>query len=195
MLLIIDNYDSFTYNVSRYFEELGQTVKVVLHDQISIAEIEALQPQYIVISPGPCTPNESGISLEVINQFADKLPLLGICLGHQCIIQHFGGQIIKAKQAIHGKTSKLHHDQHSLFTELETGFNVTRYHSLVADKPSLPECLEVTAWTQTDDGTVDEIMAIQHKTLPIYGVQFHPEAVLTQNGHAILNNFLTRSLL
>ena len=192
MLLIIDNYDSFTYNVARYFEELGQQVKVVLHDQISIEQIEALNPDYLVISPGPCTPNEAGISLEVIAKFAGKIPLLGICLGHQCIVAHFGGQIIKAKKAIHGKTSKLYHNQTSLFTGLENNFNVTRYHSLVAKQSSLPECFEISAWSGSEH-TIDEIMAVEHKTLPIYGVQFHPEAVLTQNGHALLDNFLKRS--
>jgi len=194
VLLIIDNYDSFTYNVSRYFEELGQEVKVVLHDQISIEQIEALNPKYLVISPGPCTPNEAGISLKAIEHFKGKIPILGICLGHQCIIQHFGGQIIKAKQAIHGKVSQLFHQQTSIFKSLEPAFNVTRYHSLVAQQKSLPDCFTITAWTGSETH-IDEIMAVEHNTLPIYGVQYHPEAVLTQNGHAVLENFLTRSIL
>ena len=194
MLLIIDNYDSFTYNVARYFEELGQHVKVVLHDQISIEQIKALKPDYLVISPGPCTPNEAGISLTVIEQFKGLIPILGICLGHQCVVQHFGGKIIKAKQAIHGKTSQLFHNHTSVFTQLDNGFNVTRYHSLVAQQQSLPDCFTITAWTGSET-QIDEIMAVEHNSLPIYGMQFHPEAVLTQNGHALLENFLKRSIL
>ena len=194
MLLIIDNYDSFTYNIASYFEQLGQQVKVVLHDQISIEQIEAMDPEYLVISPGPCTPNEAGISLEVIAKFAGKIPLLGICLGHQCIVAHFGGQIVKAKQAIHGKTSTLFHNQTSLFTDLEKSFNVTRYHSLVVQQSSLPPCFEISSWTGSET-KIDEIMGVEHKSLPIYGVQFHPEAILTQHGYALLDNFLKRSIL
>jgi len=194
LLLIIDNYDSFTYNVSRYFEELGQQVRVALHDQISIEQIKAMRPDYLVLSPGPCRPKDAGISLDVVAAFAGDIPILGICLGHQCIVSHFGGEIIRAKQAVHGKTSKLFHNCTSLFTDLENPFNVTRYHSLVVKQETLPDCFKVSAWTG-DDTHIDEIMAIEHRSLPIYGVQFHPEAVLTENGHALLDNFLKRSIL
>lgn len=190
MLLMIDNYDSFTYNLVQYFGELSVDVKVVRNDQISIEEIEALKPDHLVISPGPCTPNEAGISLAVIEHFAGKLPLLGICLGHQSIGQAFGGKIVRARQVMHGKTSPVHHNDTGVFSGLPNGFEATRYHSLVIDQASLPDCLEVTAWTQDDDGSREAIMGVRHKTLPIEGVQFHPESILTEHGHQLLDNFL-----
>lgn len=190
MLLMIDNYDSFTYNVVQYFGELKAEVKVVRNDKISIDEIETMAPDYLVISPGPCTPNEAGISLEAIRYFAGKLPLLGICLGHQSIGQAFGGKIVRAKQVMHGKTSPIYHNNKSVFVNLPNPFQATRYHSLVIDQASLPDCLEITAWTQHEDGSIDEIMGVQHKELPIEGVQFHPESILTEHGHQLLNNFL-----
>ncbi len=190
MLLMIDNYDSFTYNVVQYFGELKADVEVVRNDQISLDEIEQKAPEYLVVSPGPCTPNEAGISLEAIERFAGKLPLLGICLGHQSIGQAFGGNIIRASQVMHGKTSPIYHNNQGVFTGLPNPFQATRYHSLVIDKASLPDCLEVTAWTQKDDGSIDEIMGIKHKDLPIEGVQFHPESILTEYGHQLLDNFL-----
>lgn len=194
MLLMIDNYDSFTYNLVQYFGELGADVQVFRNDKITIAEIEALNPDRIVISPGPCTPNEAGISLEVIKHFAGKKPLLGVCLGHQSIGQAFGGKIIHAKQIMHGKTSPIYHNDSSVFKGLDNPVTATRYHSLVIEHASLPDCFDVTAWTQTESGAFDEIMGIAHKTLPIEGVQFHPESILTEQGHALLNNFLTRPL-
>lgn len=190
MLLMIDNYDSFTYNVVQYLGELGAEVKVVRNDEISCAEIADLQPTKIVISPGPCTPNEAGISLAVVEQFAGVIPLLGICLGHQSIGQAFGGQVVRARAVMHGKTSMMHHNGGGVFSGLEQPFEATRYHSLVVDKDSLPDCFEMTAWTEHDDGTVDEIMGLRHKTLALEGVQFHPESILSQHGHELLNNFL-----
>jgi len=190
MLLMIDNYDSFTYNVVQYFGELGADVKVVRNDEITIEEIEALNPEHLVISPGPCTPNEAGISVAAIKHFAGKIPILGICLGHQSIGQAFGGDIIRAGQVMHGKTSEVYHEDKGVFANLARPFTATRYHSLVIDKNTLPDCLEMTAWTQNDDGSIEEIMGVQHKTLPIQGVQFHPESILTQHGHDLLNNFL-----
>lgn len=190
MLLMIDNYDSFTYNVVQYLGELGAEVKVVRNDEISCAEIADLQPTKIVISPGPCTPNEAGISLAVVEQFAGVIPLLGICLGHQSIGQAFGGQVVRARAVMHGKTSMMHHNGGGVFSGLEQPFEATRYHSLVVDKDSLPDCFEMTAWTEHDDGTVDEIMGLRHKTLAVEGVQFHPESILSQHGHQLLNNFL-----
>ena len=190
MLLMIDNYDSFTYNVVQYFGELGAEVKVVRNDEITIEEIEALNPDHLVISPGPCTPNEAGISVAAINHFAGKLPILGICLGHQSIAQAFGGKIIRAKRVMHGKTSDVHHEGKGVFSQLNQPFIATRYHSLVIEQDTIPECLEVTAWTQNEDGSMEEIMGIQHKTLAIQGVQFHPESILTQHGHDLLENFL-----
>ncbi len=191
MLLMIDNYDSFTYNVVQYFGELKADVEVVRNDQISLDEIEQKAPEYIVVSPGPCTPNEAGISLEAIERFSGKLPLLGICLGHQSIGQAFGGNIIRASKVMHGKTSPIYHNNQGVFTGLPNPFQATRYHSLVIDKASLPDCLEVTAWTQNDDGSIDEIMGIKHRELAIEGVQFHPESILTEHGHQLLDNFLT----
>ena len=190
MLLMIDNYDSFTYNVVQYLGELGAEVKVVRNDEISCAEIADLQPTKIVISPGPCTPNEAGISLAVVEQFAGVIPLLGICLGHQSIGQAFGGQVVRARAVMHGKTSMMHHNGGGVFSGLEQPFEATRYHSLVVDKDSLPDCFEMTAWTEHDDGTVDEIMGLRHKTLAVEGVQFHPESILSQHGHELFNNFL-----
>ncbi|NQZ53974.1 MAG: aminodeoxychorismate/anthranilate synthase component II [Piscirickettsiaceae bacterium] len=192
MLLMIDNYDSFTYNLVQYFGELGADVQVYRNDKITIAEIEALNPDQIVISPGPCTPNEAGISLEVIKHFSGKKPILGVCLGHQSIGQAFGGEIVHASKIMHGKTSPVSHNNSSVFKGLNNPLIATRYHSLVVNKNNLPDCFEVTAWTQNEDGSVDEIMGISHKTLPIEGVQFHPESILTEQGHALLKNFLDR---
>ncbi|AJR07282.1 aminodeoxychorismate/anthranilate synthase component II [Photobacterium gaetbulicola] len=191
MLLMIDNYDSFTYNLYQYFCELGAEVKVVRNDDIDIAGIEALAPSHLVISPGPCTPNEAGISLAAIRHFAGKLPILGVCLGHQSIAQVFGGDVVRARQVMHGKTSPVIHTDRSVFAGLNNPLTVTRYHSLVVKAETLPDCFEVTAWTEKD-GVRDEIMGIRHKTLPIEGVQFHPESVLTEQGHQLLANFLRR---
>ena len=185
MLLMIDNYDSFTYNLVQYFGELGQEVKVFRNDEITLAEIEALNPQYMVLSPGPCTPNEAGISVPAIHHFAGKLPIMGVCLGHQSIGQAFGGKIIHAKQLMHGKVSPVSHHNVGMFRDLPNPVTCTRYHSLVIERETLPDCLEITAWTE--DG---EIMGVRHKTLPIEGVQFHPESILTEHGHQMLQNFL-----
>ncbi|WP_415897540.1 aminodeoxychorismate/anthranilate synthase component II [Neptuniibacter sp. QD72_48] len=193
MLLMIDNYDSFTYNVVQYLGELGADVRVYRNDEITIEEIEALNPDHLVISPGPCTPNEAGVSVAAIEHFAGKLPILGICLGHQSIGQAFGGDIVRAKQVMHGKTSPVHHIDAGVFEGLAQPVEVTRYHSLVIDQNTLPECLEVTSWTQDDEGNVDEIMGVRHKTLDIEGVQFHPESILTEQGHDLLANFLKRT--
>ena len=190
MILMIDNYDSFTYNIVQYLAELKAEVQVYRNDEIGIADIERLAPGKIVISPGPCTPNEAGISVEVITHFAGRLPILGVCLGHQSIAQAFGGKIVRAKQVMHGKTSPMHHSNSGVFTGLTNPFEATRYHSLVIEQSSLPSCLEITAWTENADGSLDEIMGVRHKTLPIEGVQFHPESILTQHGHDLLNNFL-----
>ena len=190
MLLMIDNYDSFTYNLVQYFAELGAEVEVRRNDQLSIADIEKLNPAQIVISPGPCTPNEAGVSLDVIKHFAGKKPLLGVCLGHQAIGQAFGGEIVHAREIMHGKTSPVFHKDMGVFRGLNNPLQATRYHSLVINKSSLPDCFEVTAWTQNTDGTIDEIMGVRHKTLPIEGVQFHPESILTEQGHQLLKNFL-----
>ena len=192
MLLMIDNYDSFTYNLVQYFGELGADVQVYRNDKITIAEIETLNPDKIVISPGPCTPNEAGISLNVIRHFSTKKPILGVCLGHQSIGQAFGGDIVHANAIMHGKTSPIHHNNSSVSRGIESPFKATRYHSLVINKASLPDCFDITAWTENDDGSLDEIMGIQHKTLPVEGVQFHPESILTEQGHALLKNFLDR---
>jgi anthranilate synthase component 2 len=185
MLLMIDNYDSFTYNLVQYLGELGQDVQVYRNDEIDLKKIADLKPEYIVISPGPCTPNEAGISLALIKEFAGKIPLLGVCLGHQSIGQAFGGKIIKAKTLMHGKTSLIHHTSAGVFKDLPNPYTATRYHSLVIERETIPDCLEITAWT--DDG---EIMGVKHKTLAVEGVQFHPESVLTEHGHDLLNNFL-----
>ena len=185
MLLMIDNYDSFTFNVVQYLAELGADVRVVRNDEISVADIEALKPERIVISPGPCTPNEAGISLDVIRAYAGRLPILGICLGHQSIGQAFGGKVVQHHEIVHGKMGAVHHKNGGVFNGLPSPFNATRYHSLVVDQNSIPECLEVTAWLE--DGTV---MGLRHKTLPIEGVQFHPESIASEHGHALLKNFV-----
>lgn len=190
MLLMIDNYDSFTYNVVQYFGELGADVKVIRNDELSVAEIEALAPERIVVSPGPCTPNEAGVSLDVIRQFAGKLPILGVCLGHQSIGQAFGGDVVRARQVMHGKTSPVLHEDSGVFAGLNKPLTVTRYHSLVVKRETLPDCLEVTAWTARDDGSVDEIMGLRHKAFNVEGVQFHPESILTEQGHELFANFL-----
>jgi para-aminobenzoate synthetase component 2 len=192
MLLIIDNYDSFTYNLYQYFCELGIEVKVVRNDEIDIAGIETLSPSHLVISPGPCTPNEAGISLQAIEYFAGKLPILGVCLGHQAIAQVFGGKVVRARQVMHGKTSPIRHNDHSVFKGLNNPLTVTRYHSLVVKNGTLPDCFELTAWTVLEDGAMDEIMGYQHKSLPIDAVQFHPESIKTEQGHELLANFLRR---
>ncbi|GAB6262693.1 aminodeoxychorismate/anthranilate synthase component II [Photobacterium sp. CCB-ST2H9] len=191
MLLIIDNYDSFTYNLYQYFCELGAEVQVVRHDEIDLAGIEALSPTHLVISPGPCTPDDAGISLAAIEYFAGKLPILGVCLGHQAMAQVFGAKVVRARQVMHGKTSPVAHNNHSVFAGLNNPLTVTRYHSLVVKAETLPDCFEVTAWTERD-GEPDEIMGIAHKTLPLEGVQFHPESILTEQGHQLLANFLRR---
>ncbi len=190
MLLMIDNYDSFTYNLVQYLGELGADVVVHRNDQISLAEIEKLKPERIMISPGPCTPDEAGISMQVIAHYADKLPLLGVCLGHQSIGQVFGGKIVHAKEIMHGKTSLIHHNNKGVFEGLTNPYTATRYHSLVIEKESLPECLEITAWTENADGSVDEIMGVRHREMAIEGVQFHPESILTEHGHDLLRKFL-----
>jgi len=190
MLLMIDNYDSFTYNLVQYFGELGQKVNVYRNDEITVDEIENLKPKHVVISPGPCTPNEAGISLELIEKLAGKIPILGVCLGFQAIAQAFGGNIIGAQRIMHGKVSPIHHTGKSVFKGLKNPLNATRYHSLVAEQSTLPECLEVTAWTNNDSGNIEEIMGVRHKTLAIEGVQFHPESILTEHGHQMLNTFL-----
>ncbi|PKH05556.1 aminodeoxychorismate/anthranilate synthase component II [Moritella sp. Urea-trap-13] len=192
MLLIIDNYDSFTFNLFQYFSELGQDVVVKRNDEISLAQIAALSPDYLVISPGPCTPNDAGISLSVIEQFAGSIPILGVCLGHQSIAQVFGANVIKAKQVMHGKTSKIKHKGKGVFTGLKNPLTVTRYHSLIVETLTLSDEFEITAWTEDNNGEFDEIMAFKHKYLALEGVQFHPESILTEQGKELLNNFLLR---
>jgi anthranilate synthase component 2 len=187
---MIDNYDSFTYNLVQYFGELGQEVNVYRNDEISVSEIETLKPQYIVISPGPCTPNEAGISLELIEKLAGSIPILGVCLGFQAIVQSFGGDIIGAQKIMHGKVSPVHHTAQGVFKGLKNPLNATRYHSLVADKLSLPDCFEITAWTNTESGDTEEIMGVRHNLYAVEGVQFHPESILTEHGHQMLNTFL-----
>ncbi|MGK5613946.1 aminodeoxychorismate synthase component II [Proteus mirabilis] len=189
MLLLIDNYDSFTYNLYQYFCELGAEVVVKRNDEIGLKEIEKMMPSHLVISPGPCTPDEAGISLEAIQRFAGEIPILGVCLGHQAIGQAFGASVIRAREVMHGKNSLIHHNQQGVFKGLNRPLSVTRYHSLVIDAATLPVPFEVTAWSQ-HDGNVDEIMGIRHRTLPIEGVQFHPESILSEQGHELLNNFL-----
>jgi anthranilate synthase component 2 len=189
MILVIDNYDSFTYNLVQYLGELKAQVEVRRNDEIDIAGISELAPERILISPGPCTPNEAGISLEVVRQFSGRLPILGVCLGHQCIGQAFGGAVVHARQVMHGKTSLIHHSGTDVFADLPNPFTATRYHSLVVASDSLPDCLRVTAWTE-QDGKRDEIMGLAHEKFPVYGVQFHPESILTEHGHPLLQNFL-----
>jgi anthranilate synthase component 2 len=191
MILMIDNYDSFTYNLVQYFGELGADIKVVRNDEITLDEIAALAPEKIVISPGPCTPTEAGVSVETIQTFAGKIPILGVCLGHQSIGQALGGKVIRAPYVMHGKTSPVYHSNTGIFRGLANPFQATRYHSLVIEKESLPDCLEITAWTQNDDGSMAEIMGVKHRTLALEGVQFHPESILTEHGHDMLRNFLT----
>ena len=190
---MIDNYDSFTYNLVQYFGELGAEVQVHRNDAITVDEVAALKPSHIVLSPGPCTPNEAGICLELIERLGKpgRFPILGVCLGHQAIGQAFGGTVARARSVMHGKTSPIHHRQRSVFQGLPAPFTATRYHSLIVERSDLPAELEVTAWTETADGGVDEIMGLQHQSLPIDGVQFHPESILTEHGHAMLKNFLT----
>lgn len=193
MLLMIDNYDSFTYNLVQYFGELGADVRVYRNDQITLDEVEELAPERIVISPGPCTPNEAGVSIPVIKRFAGRIPILGVCLGHQSIGQAFGGRIVHAREIMHGKTSLVHHRGVGVFQGLPSPFEATRYHSLVIEKETMPDCLEITAWTETESGGIDEIMGVRHKTLAVEGVQFHPESILTAHGHALLENFLKQN--
>jgi anthranilate synthase component 2 len=190
MVLVIDNYDSFTYNLVQYLGELGADVRVFRNDRIGLAEITALGPEHIVISPGPCTPNEAGISVHVIEHFSGKVPILGVCLGHQAIGQAFGGRVVHAGAVMHGKTSPIHHRGAGVFHGLADPFQATRYHSLVIDREALPDCLEITAWTETPQGEIDEIMGVQHRHLRVAGVQFHPESIMTEHGHALLRNFL-----
>ena len=190
MILMIDNYDSFTYNLVQYVQELGREVKTVRNDKVGVGEIAAMNPERIIISPGPCTPDEAGISLEVIAEFAGRIPILGVCLGHQAIGQSFGGDVVHANKIMHGKTSMICHKGQGLFNGFENPFQATRYHSLVVDRKTLPDCFEMTAWTETDEGVLDEIMAVRHKEYPIVGVQFHPESILTDYGHELLEHFL-----
>jgi anthranilate synthase component 2 len=190
MILMIDNYDSFTYNLVQYLGELNAEVKVVRNDEIPVEAIDDIAPERIMLSPGPCTPNEAGISLAVLKRYAGKLPIMGVCLGHQSIGQAFGGNIIRAKQIMHGKTSQIYHNNVGLFAGLSPAYTATRYHSLVIEKETLPDCLEITAWTETPEGEMDEIMGVRHKQLAIEGVQFHPESILTEHGHDMLRNFL-----
>lgn len=189
-VLMIDNYDSFTYNLVQYLQELGAEVLVHRNDKIDLAGMEALNADRLMISPGPCTPNEAGISVAAIRHFAEKLPILGVCLGHQALAQAFGGKVVRARTVMHGKTSPVHHTGQGVFRGLPSPYTATRYHSLVVDKASLPDCFEVTAWTLDDNGDMDEIMGMRHRTLPLEGVQYHPESILTEHGHDLLSNFL-----
>ena len=190
MLVIIDNYDSFTYNIVQYFGELGEEVNVFRHDKISIAELEKINPAGIVISPGPCTPDQAGISMDVIRHFGTQVPVLGVCLGHQSLGQVFGGKIIRAHQVMHGKLSPVYHNNTGVFTGIKNPLTVTRYHSLIVEWETLPDCLEVTAWTQKADGAPHEIMGLRHRTLAVEGIQFHPESIMTEQGHDLFANFL-----
>jgi len=190
MILMLDNYDSFTWNLVQYLGELGEDVRVFRNDEISVDAVLRLEPSHVVISPGPCTPDEAGISLELVRRLAGRVPLLGVCLGHQCIGQAFGGRVLRARQVMHGKTSLIHHDGRGVFAGLANPFTATRYHSLVIDRRSCPECLEISAWTQTPDGGMDEIMGVRHRAFDVQGVQFHPESILTEHGHDLLANFL-----
>lgn len=194
MLVVIDNYDSFTYNLVQYFLELGVEVQVYRNDQLSVAQIAALNPTHLVISPGPCTPNEAGISLQAIRSLAGQLPILGVCLGHQCIAQAYGGRVIRASHVMHGKTSIVHHANQGVFVNLPNPIKATRYHSLVVEPDSVPDCLEVTSWVQHQEGGADVIMGIKHRTLALEGVQFHPESILTEAGHQLLANFVSQQV-
>ena len=193
MLLMIDNYDSFTFNLVQYFGELGADVHVFRNDEITVDQIAGLKPEYLVISPGPCTPLEAGISVEAIERFAGEIPILGVCLGHQSIGQAFGGRIVRAREVMHGKTSSVYHAGSGVFSGLQNPFEATRYHSLVIEKETIPACLEITAWTRDEQGQMDEIMGVRHRELPVQGVQFHPESILTQHGHDLLENFLKQT--
>lgn len=190
MILMIDNYDSFTYNLVQYLGELGAEVQVYRNDQITVDEVAATRPSHIILSPGPCTPNEAGICLSLIDRLKGQFPILGVCLGHQAIGQAFGGTVKRARSVMHGKVSPMYHSGQGVFRGLPSPYTATRYHSLIVDRADLPSCLEETAWTQREDGTRDEIMGVRHKTLPIEGVQFHPESILTEHGHALLRNFV-----
>lgn len=190
MILMIDNYDSFTFNIVQYMSELGATLKVVRNDEISPQQIQDLNPEKIVVSPGPCTPNEAGISVDVIKEFHSSIPILGVCLGHQSIAQAFGGKIVRAKKVMHGKVSQIHHNNTGVFNNLDQGFTATRYHSLVVERHSLPSCFEITSWTHDEADDFDEIMGIRHRDFPVEGVQFHPESILTEHGHLLFKNFL-----
>ena len=189
---MIDNYDSFTYNLVQYLQALGAEVRVERNDALTVAQIEALAPSKIVISPGPCTPNEAGVSLDVLRELGPKIPIFGVCLGYQALGQVYGGKVVRAGRIMHGKTSPIHHEGKGVFAGLPTPFEATRYHSLVVEKTSVPDCLEVTAWAENDDGSVEELMGLRHRQHPVEGVQFHPESILTRNGHALLKNFLER---
>ena len=193
MVLMIDNYDSFTYNLVQYLQALGAEVEVVRNDELTVAEIEALNPSAIVISPGPCTPNEAGVSVDVIRALGERIPILGVCLGHQSIGQAYGGDVVRAGRIMHGKTSRIRHAGKGVFVGLPDGYEATRYHSLVVDRGTLPDALEVTAWTENDDGSIEEIMGLRHREYPVQGVQFHPESILTEHGHALLKNFLAHA--
>ena len=190
---MIDNYDSFTYNLVQYLGEIGEEVKVVRNDKIGISEIKTLAPDHIVISPGPCTPNEAGVSLETITELGGEIPILGVCLGHQSIGQAYGGKIVKAQEVMHGKTSMVHHNNKHVFAKCDNPFTATRYHSLVIEKQTIPDCLEVTAWTEKNSGELDEIMGVRHKEFAVEGVQFHPESILTDFGHHLLTNFVRQN--
>ncbi|MGN6112331.1 MAG: anthranilate synthase component II [Luteimonas sp.] len=190
MLLVIDNYDSFTFNLVQYLQALGAEVEVVRNDALTVTQVAARAPERIVISPGPCTPDEAGISLEIVRELGPRIPILGVCLGHQAIGQACGGRVIRAGRIMHGKTSPIRHRGEGVFAGLPDGYEATRYHSLVVDKTALPDCLEVTAWTENEDGSVEEIMGLRHREHPVQGVQFHPESILTEHGHALLENFL-----
>ena len=192
MLLMLDNYDSFTFNLVQYLQELGAEVRVERNDALSVEQIDALAPDKIVISPGPCTPNEAGVSLDVIRQLGPRIPIFGVCLGYQALGQVYGGKVIRAGRIMHGKTSPIRHEGKGVFAGLPSPFEATRYHSLVVDKTSVPDCLEVTAWTENEDGSVEELMGLRHREFPVEGVQFHPESILTQHGHAMLKTFLER---
>ena len=193
MVLMIDNYDSFTFNLVQYLQTLGAEVKVVRNDELSVRQVEALAPDRIVISPGPCTPNEAGVSVDVIRELGARVPVLGVCLGHQSIGQAYGGDVVRAKTIMHGKTSRIRHEGRGVFAGLPDAYEATRYHSLVVSRETLPDCLEVTAWTDSEDGSFDEIMGLRHREHPVEGVQFHPESILTEHGHALLKNFLERT--
>ena len=192
MLLMLDNYDSFTFNLVQYLQALGAELRVERNDALTVDEIEKLAPERIVISPGPCTPNEAGVSLQLIERLGARVPILGVCLGHQSIGQAYGGDVVRAGRIMHGKTSRIRHEGRGVFAGLPDGYEATRYHSLVVDKRTLPDCLEVTAWTENEDGSIEEIMGLRHREHPVEGVQFHPESILTEHGHALLKNFLER---